>query len=86
MFHEARRRARVGSDQYRCRKCEKIFKLRETDVDHIKPKVDPEVGWVSCAEYAARLNCSADGLQLVCHDFCHKKKTGSENSQRRKND
>lgn len=82
MFHEALRNAKVAVNQYKCAKCQNIFKLREVEVDHIVPKVDPAVGWVSCEEFAKRLNCPASGLQVLCEDNCHKNKTANENKER----
>ena len=82
MFHEALRNAKVAVNQYKCAKCQKIFKLREVEVDHINPKVDPAVGWVSCAVYASRLNCPAVELQVLCEDTCHRNKTANENKER----
>lgn len=82
MYFEALRNAKIAPNQYKCKKCEKVFLLREVQVDHIFPKVDPAVGWVDCATYAARLNCPASGLQVLCADTCHKDKTAKENRER----
>lgn len=84
MYHEALRRQKKGINQYECEKCRKIFLLREVQVDHIVPKVDPGVGWVNCQTFAARLNCPSEGLQVLCTDTCHAGKTGKENSKRQK--
>lgn len=84
MYHEALRNAKVGVNQYRCAVCQKIFKLREVQVDHIIPKVDPITGWERTDVFAARLNCPASGLQVLCEDFCHMAKTRDENKLRHK--
>lgn len=78
----AMRRAKVDANQYRCEKCKKVFKLREVQVDHIEPCV-PVAGWDSLQQFAYRLYCPPEGLQVLCQDNCHQKKSTSEGVKRR---
>lgn len=84
MYWEATNRQKRAVNQYECEGCHKIFKLREIEVDHINPKVDPAVGWQDVMTFAARLNCPADQLQVLCEDNCHAKKTQNENKTRKR--
>lgn len=83
-YWEAMHRAKIATNQYKCETCEKIFKIREVQVDHTFPVVDPETGWVDLATFAQRLFCSSDKLTVMCQDVCHKKKSYAENKIRRK--
>ena len=78
----AMRRVKVEANQYRCEGCKKVFKLREVQVDHKVPCV-PVTGWDSLSEFAARLYCPSDGLQVLCQDICHLKKSVGENAKRK---
>jgi hypothetical protein len=81
---EALRAAKVGPNQYRCAGCKKIFKLREVQVDHIKPKI-PVTGWDNIQAFVLRLLCDPKtGLQVLCEDKCHATKSKTENEERRK--
>lgn len=81
-FWEAMHRVKQGSNQYQCEGCKKVFKLREVQVDHIQPVIDPTDGWVSIQEFVWRLFCPAAGLQVLCQDVCHAEKTRKENKRR----
>lgn len=85
MYWEAMHRVKVESNQYRCEGCRKVFKLREMQVDHEEPVIDPEKGWEGMATFAARLNCDAKKLHPLCEDVCHRRKTNKENKVRRAN-
>lgn len=82
-YWEAMHRAKLGSNQYRCEGCKDIFKLREVQVDHIEPVVDPATGWRGLSEFAGRLYCPSSGLQVLCQDKCHLEKSKRENKERR---
>lgn len=78
------RRVKLAPDQYRCEKCQKVFKLREVAVDHKVPVVDPERGWEGVTVFATRLFCATENLWVLCRDVCHAVKTQTENKTRRK--
>jgi len=80
---DALRRVKVDTNQYKCEKCCGVFKLREVQVDHKTPCV-PVEGWDSVQNFAYRLFCPSDQLQVLCQDKCHLKKSNKENKQRRK--
>ena len=72
--------------EYRCEGCQKLFKSKDVVLDHIDPVV-PIDGYKSglefdLNEYAVRMFCEADGLQVLCAE-CHDKKTKDENNIRR---
>jgi hypothetical protein len=46
-------------------------------VDHIKPIIDPAVGFVSWDQTIERMFCELDNLQCICKD-CHDVKTEIE--------
>jgi len=60
--------------EYQCAECKNWFSDKEIAVDHIV-----ECGSLSCAEdlpvFVERLFCEVEGLQILCKDGCHKKKT-----------
>jgi 5-methylcytosine-specific restriction endonuclease McrA len=80
---DALRRVKIASNQYRCENCNKIFKLREVQVDHINPCVDPEKGWEGMQVWVGKLLCPTIELKVLCQDNCHHKKTNKENKKRR---
>lgn len=82
-YWEAMHRAKLGSNQYLCEGCKDVFKLREVQVDHKEPVVDPATGWAGLAVFAFRLYCPASGLQVLCQDRCHLEKSKKENKERR---
>src|SRR5512139_4098738 len=49
---------------YRCADCKKDFPQKNVQVDHIKPVVDPKVGFVSWDVFIERLFCEAKNLQV----------------------
>ena len=82
-YWEAMHRAKKSPNQYECEKCQKVFKLREVQVDHIYPVVDPTVGWEDMSKFAARLFCASTLLRVLCQDVCHKAITLEQNKVRR---
>ena len=70
---------RLGQ-HYLCNACGNDFPLREVQVDHIEPVVDPSTGFQSWDVFIDRLFCDRDNLQVLC-TTCHKLKTSEENSQ-----
>lgn len=69
---------------YRCAKCQQEWSLKNIQVDHIEPVVDPVVGFVSWDEFIKRLFCPKENLQVLCKS-CHSTKTKEEATQRKKN-
>ena|SRR5271157_4537211 len=84
-YWETIRAAKTSPDQYKCGKCQKIFKLREIAVDHKIPVVDPILGWQGVVVFAHRLFCEFSNLWVLCIDECHSKKTKKENKIRKEN-
>lgn len=82
--NEAVKAARVERGRYVCAKCANIFKSTEIRADHIKPVIDPKVGFVGWDEFIPRMFCEAEGFQVLCTG-CHDIKTALENEERRKN-
>jgi 5-methylcytosine-specific restriction endonuclease McrA len=78
---EALKIARVGRNQYKCKKCLRLFTRKEIRIDHIIPIV-PVSGWDTWDGLINRLFCSREGLQILCNP-CHKIKTKKENTKRR---
>lgn len=69
---------------WKCASCGKMANNKEKAVDHIIPVVDPINGFQSYDDYAKRLFCSIDNLQILCSS-CHKVKSLGENKIRRSN-
>jgi len=66
-----------------CAKCLETFDKRSINIDHITPVVSVYAPpSEDLNEFARRLFCSADGLQVLCLT-CHKQKTKIENKERR---
>ncbi len=84
---ECMRNARVAPATHRCSKCQKDYPFRVGErnlvVDHIKPVVDPEKGFVDWNTYIDGLFCTIDNLQVLCKP-CHQLKSNAENTIRRK--
>lgn len=87
-IQDCKKSAKVGYGEYKCACCGKVTSPTVFDinkgkrvanifVDHIKPVVDPEVGWVSWDEIVEGLFCESDNLQLLCGE-CHKEKSQEE--------
>jgi 5-methylcytosine-specific restriction endonuclease McrA len=51
------------------------------ELDHINPRIDPDIGWQGFDVYIERSWCSAEGLQVLCK-ACHQSKTLIENKGR----
>jgi 5-methylcytosine-specific restriction endonuclease McrA len=80
---DALRRVKIAPNQYKCEVCGNVFKLREVQVDHLEPVVEPTVGWESIRVFAYRLFSPSETLQVLCQDNCHKNKSKKENKVRR---
>ncbi len=62
---------------HKCLKCKGLFTQSEMKVDHIKPIVDPAVGFTTWDDFIAALFCEVHNLQAVCGP-CHDQKTTVE--------
>ena len=76
----AKKDARVARGQYRCNKCEGIFRVKEVEVDHIVPVI-PLSGTKSFDVIIPRLFCDSNNLQVLCKK-CHREKSKGENKLR----
>lgn len=77
--NQAFRDARVERGKYQCAACKQLFKLKETDGDHIDPVIDPHTGFTTWDSYIERLFLGR--IQVLCKP-CHKAKTSAENKIR----
>ena len=80
---ETMREARRGRGQYECNVCKQIVpptlnRQKNIAVDHLRPIVNPSIGFVSWDSFIENLYCEKENLQLVCRS-CHNKKTKEEN-------
>lgn len=66
---------------YRCASCGGHFPSSTVQVDHIKPVVDPELGFTSWDDVINSMFCEKDNLQVLCKP-CHAEKTKLEKEQR----
>jgi hypothetical protein len=86
VFH----RVKVDRGQYRCEGCNKIFKQKELEIDHIDPVIDIKLGFTTWDDYIHRLFVEPDKLQALCavsnadgtKSGCHAVKTQIEANMR----
>jgi 5-methylcytosine-specific restriction endonuclease McrA len=80
--------ARTRRGFYHCAGCEQEVpssvkiegsrrRQKNVHVDHIKPIIDPAVGWTNWDDCINRMFSELDNLQVLCGD-CHKIKTDEE--------
>ncbi len=81
MRTEAKKKARIERNSYRCAKCKETFPSREIAIDHVTP-VTPVAGFDSWDGFISRLFCPPSKLAVMCKP-CHKIKTKSENDLRK---
>ena len=76
---ECKKAARVSKGKYRCAECKGIGpatikgfykngkprKINNAVVDHIRPVVDPRVGFTNWDIYITRMFCEISGFQLL---------------------
>lgn len=75
---------RDGVEYYRCEKAGEIIPRSEKQVDHIEPVIPTDTPWNrSWDYYRERLFVHESQLQVLCKK-CHRGKTSTENTVRRK--
>lgn len=74
--------ARIERGKYRCSDCKGSFKVKEIQLDHIVPVIDPVKGFTDWNDYIERMFPDMGGYQVLCTE-CHQKKSESENVVRR---
>ena len=67
---------------WRCEDKECNRETEKIEIDHIKPVVQPEIGFINWDVYILSRFVTADKLQGLCHES-HRKKTKEENARRR---
>lgn len=76
---EVLRKARVSKGVYLCEGCgehvpvTKVIdgkRVKNVEVDHVIPVVDPDVGFTTWDDFIRRLFVEEDGLRVLCRD-CH---------------
>jgi hypothetical protein len=77
-----KRAAGTGKDYYRCLYCGNYEHIKNIQIDHRDPVIDPKVGFTTWDNYIARLFCSVENLDVLCKP-CHYIKTKEENRVRR---
>ena len=87
-MHDCLNRARVARGLYKCEGCGEEVpativpegsrkRVKNIVVDHVKPVVDPSVGFTTWDSFIEGLFCEADNLQALCLG-CHTIKTNEE--------
>ena len=94
------RDARVSRGLYKCEGCKKIVpatlppkkgnkrRIKNIVADHIRPIVDPAIGFTTYDDWITRCFVEIEGYQALCHD-CHTEKSTSERAiatQRRRDE
>lgn len=82
--NEAKKKSKIGRNQYVCNLCKKVFPNKSVKIDHFHPVVDPVVGFTNWDDYINRMFCNEDGYQVLC-DVCHDDKTAKEREIRKIN-
>lgn len=71
------------AEHYDCAHCHNHFPAKHVSVDHIRPIVDPAIGFTNWDDTIERMYCEKDGLQVLCKP-CHDAKTAGERDERKK--
>lgn len=74
--------ARVERGRYICNICKSIFARKEICMDHIRPVVDPKIGFVDWNSYIEGMFPDQTGWQVLCKG-CHTIKTKQESQLRK---
>jgi 5-methylcytosine-specific restriction endonuclease McrA len=67
---------------FKCNSCKEDFPAKDVQVDHIKPIIDPVVGFSSWDDVVYNMFCERDNLQVLCKT-CHNVKTKQEKEERK---
>ena len=88
-IHDCFNNAVVDRHNFRCDGCKEIKpktiindkrkRVKNYAIDHIKPIIDPAVGFVDWNSFIENSFCELDNLQTLCLD-CHYNKTKEESS------
>lgn len=80
--------ARVEKGRYLCSMCEQVVpvtvvndvgkRVKNVEVDHTVPVVDPEEGFVNWDTFIRRLFVEPEGFRVLCRE-CHSKVTQAQN-------
>ena len=62
---------------YKCGDCKEFFPAKDVQVDHIKPIIDPVIGFQTWDILIENLFCEKENLQVLCKK-CHLIKTNAE--------
>lgn len=87
-IQQCKKNAKVGYGEYKCECCNEVVpptifdvdkgkRVTNVFVDHIKPVIDPNIGWTTWDDVVENMFCEADNLQLLCGK-CHKAKSLEE--------
>jgi len=63
--------------EFMCSVCGEWHMGKNIQVDHFKPVVDPEIGFVNFDTFISRLFCDVNNLAVLCKT-CHEIKTNKE--------
>jgi 5-methylcytosine-specific restriction endonuclease McrA len=84
------KKAHVSRGVYLCNVCQQKVPVSHVvngkrrkfvQVDHIKPVVSPETGFVDWNQFIENLFCEEDNLQVICSN-CHDEKSKQERASR----
>lgn len=79
---KAEKRSRLSRGVYYCESCGLIIQKKDSQMDHVLPVVDPNVGFNGFDSYIDRMYPDDEnGWARLCKP-CHKEKTAIENSTR----
>lgn len=71
------------AQHYKCASCQGEFTSTNVEVDHVKPVIDPAIGFTTWDNFIAALYCDIDNLQVLCVP-CHKEKSLNERKKNKK--
>lgn len=88
-IHDCFNRSVVDRFNFKCEGCQEVKpkttinakrkRVKNYAIDHVKPIIDPAVGFVDWNSFIENSFCELDNLQTLCLD-CHYKKTQEETS------